>query len=160
MPTAQRGRSSSTQIVVVLLLFFVASACGLDGRRRSVCFLGFKRKEPYLLEFGGKAVKEESKKMAPIMRRIERQYKTRIVRFDIYSDAAAYRLWLLLDKSPRGASLCGGLPFYYNRKTGAIICGPTTTENFEAWAAGEDHKTALPPPLYVFFLSLFDSQYS
>jgi len=29
------------------------------------------------------------------------------------------------------------------------VCGPTTYENLENWATGQQHNVALPPPMYV-----------
>jgi len=48
----------------------------------------------------------------------------------------------MLDKD--GA--CGGVPFYFNKKTRGWICGATTYPNFKAWATGAPHERFLPPP--------------
>ena len=57
-----------------------------------------------------------------------------------------YKLMQFLEKDAGGKSMCGGLPFYYHRRTGAIICGATTLANLEAWARGEPHQVLLTPP--------------
>lgn len=44
-------------------------------------------------------------------------------------------------------SVRAGLPFYYNRKTGRIVCGATTYENLENWATGQSHSLTQAPPI-------------
>lgn len=129
--------------VLFLLASVVLALRSRHGTRR-MAFI--RRDEPYLLEFSGKSAEADVKKMTPQLKKLEKKLKTRIVRFDIWNDPSAYKLFLLLDKSPRGKSLCGGLPFYYNRKTGRIVCGATTYENLENWATGQAHMLSLPPP--------------
>ncbi|KAJ8602342.1 hypothetical protein CTAYLR_004223 [Chrysophaeum taylorii] len=126
---------------MMLRLLALSAACALAHRP-----LGFLwRKEPYLLEFSSKNAQEDSRKMKPIVKQLEKKLKTRFVRLDIWNDPGAYQVFMLLDKAPNGKTICGGLPFYYNRKTGEIVCGATTYENLENWATGQTHLVGQPP---------------
>merc|ERR1719238_2151031 len=70
------------------------------------------------------------------MSAVEKSLNTRILKWDVWSDPAAYKLMQFLDKGPDGRSKCGGLPFFYNRKTGKIVCGATRrSTRRRAWAA-------------------------
>lgn len=113
--------------------------------RRPLAFLG--RSEPYLIEFYGRNAEEDVRKMAPLRRKVERKLGTKFLRFDIFTDAEAYRLMMLLDKTCDGKTICGGLPYYYNRKTGTSICGATSLEQLENWATGQKHALSTFSPL-------------
>merc|ERR1719247_1512197 len=80
------------------------------------------------------------------MSAVEKSLNTRILKWDVWSDPAAYKLMQFLDKGPDGRSKCGGLPFFYNRKTGKIVCGATTEKNLMNWAQGLKHEMVLSPP--------------
>ncbi len=41
------------------------------------------------------------------------------------------------DKDAEGNEFCGGIPFFYNEKTGKKICGNTSFEKLKAWAQGK-----------------------
>ena len=41
---------------------------------------------------------------------------------------------------------CGGVPFFYNKRSRRYICGATTYANLRAWALGEPCEPILPPP--------------
>ena len=41
---------------------------------------------------------------------------------------------------------CGGVPFFYNKRTRRYICGATTYANLRAWALSEPCEPILPPP--------------
>ena len=103
------------------------------------------REEPYLVEFHG-VMCEQCDEMKPVMRRLERKLKTRFLKYEVWNDPASYKLMQFLDRNPSGRSQCGGLPFFYNRKTGACVCGATTEANLELWATGKKHAVVLTPP--------------
>lgn len=124
------------------LLAVVATTAAL---RRPLAFLG--RSEPYLIEFYGRNAEEDVRKMAPLRRKVERKLGTKFLRFDIFNDAEAYRLMMLLDKTCEGKTICGGLPYYYNRRTGTSICGATSLEQLENWATGQKHALTSHSPL-------------
>ena len=122
-----------------------ACACsGLRLRELSPRKLFF-REEPYLVEFHG-VVCEQCDEMKPVMRALERKLGTRFLKYEVWNDPAAYKLMQFLDKNPSGKSQCGGLPFFYNRRTGAVVCGATTEANLENWARGRKHAVVLTPP--------------
>ena len=103
------------------------------------------REEPYLIEFHA-AGADQCDEMKPAMSAVEKSLNTRILKWDVWSDPAAYKLMQFLDKGPDGRSKCGGLPFFYNRKTGKIVCGATTEKNLMNWAQGLKHEMVLSPP--------------
>jgi hypothetical protein len=103
------------------------------------------REEPYLIEFHA-AGADQCDEMKPAMSAVEKTLNTRILKWDVWSDPAAYKLMQFLDKGPDGRSKCGGLPFFYNRKTGKIVCGATTEKNLMNWATGLKHEMVLSPP--------------
>lgn len=46
--------------------------------------------------------------------------------------------WLeRIDKNPDGSVFCGGIPLFYNEKTGRKLCGNQKIEKLKAWAFGE-----------------------
>ena len=102
------------------------------------------REEPYLIEFHAGA--DQCDEMKPAMSAVEKELNTRILKWDVWSDPVAYKLMQFLDKGPDGRSKCGGLPFFYNRKTGKIVCGATTEKNLMNWAQGLKHEMVLSPP--------------
>ena len=42
-----------------------------------------------------------------------------------------------IDKNPDGEVFCGGIPLFYNEKTGKKLCGNQKIEKLRAWASGE-----------------------
>ena len=49
----------------------------------------------------------------------------------------------LMTRIDRGR--CGGVPFFYNKRTRRFICGATTYDNLKAWALCEACEPFLPP---------------
>jgi hypothetical protein len=80
--------------------------------------------------------------MEPLMDQIEKDSGLPIRRFEVWYNDENLRLLQKLDK---GGS-CGGVPFFYNKKTRSWICGATTYPNLKAWALGKPHERFLPPP--------------
>lgn len=105
----------------------------------------FRGDEPYLIEFYG-VMCEQCDEMIKPMKRLEKKLKTRILKYEVWNDPGAYKLMQFLDKNPAGRSQCGGLPFFYNRRTGCVVCGATTEANLEDWATGKKHAVVLTPP--------------
>lgn len=50
----------------------------------------------------------------------------------------------LLQRLDRGR--CGGVPFFYNKRSRRYICGATTYANLKNWAMCEPCEPFLPPP--------------
>ena len=51
-----------------------------------------------------------------------------------------------LEKINKHIKLLGQLPFYYNRRTGQAICGPTTYMNLKRWGLGSLNHMFNDPP--------------
>ncbi|AFP65508.1 hypothetical protein CMESO_341 (nucleomorph) [Chroomonas mesostigmatica CCMP1168] len=98
-------------------------------------------KESHLLEFYGVEC-DHCVDMEPLADQVEKEIKFPIRRCEVwYSNENSE----LLQKIDRG-SACGGVPFFYNKKTRSWICGATTLPNLKAWATGKPHERFLPPP--------------
>jgi thiol-disulfide isomerase/thioredoxin len=97
--------------------------------------------QSHLLEFYGIEC-DHCVDMEPLMGQIEKELNLPIRRFEVwYNDENAK----LLQKLDKGGA-CGGVPFFYNKKTRSWICGATTYPNLKAWATGKPHERFLPPP--------------
>lgn len=70
--------------------------------------------------------------MDPLMDKLEKELKVKIERFEVWHNAKNAKLLQELDKG-----FCGGVPFFFNRKTGKWICGSTSYENLKKWATGK-----------------------
>ena len=95
----------------------------------------------YLLEFHGVDC-EQCEDMEPLMEKLEDELGVKVKRFEVWYDPENYKLLQSLDADGK----CGGLPFYFNRKTMTAICGATTYRNFKAWGESRKHSTLEPPP--------------
>ena len=62
-------------------------------------------------------------KMAPLLERLEKEEHVKVVRIEVWHNA---------DKG-----LCGGVPFFFNRRTGAWICGYANYDKLKEWALGK-----------------------
>jgi thiol-disulfide isomerase/thioredoxin len=95
----------------------------------------------HLLEFYGIEC-DHCVDMEPLMERLQKETGLPIRRFEVWYSDDNLRLLQKLDKG----SSCGGVPFFYNKKTKGWICGATTYENLKSWALGRPHQRFLPPP--------------
>jgi thiol-disulfide isomerase/thioredoxin len=84
-----------------------------------------------LLEFYGTEC-VHCHEMDPLIQRLEQETELKIERLEVWHNAKNAELLQKLDKS-----FCGGVPFFYNKKTGKWICGSTTYEKFKVWALGK-----------------------
>nr|UXY87432.1 CPARA_3gp387 [Cryptomonas sp.] len=100
-----------------------------------------KNTKSHLLEFYGIEC-DHCVDMEPLMDQIEREGGIPVRRFEVWYNEENIKLLHKLDKG--GA--CGGVPFFYNKKTRSWICGATTYPNLKAWALGKPHERFLPPP--------------
>lgn len=71
-------------------------------------------------------------RMEPLVERLENETGLKIKRFEVWHNEANAQLMQSVDKG-----FCGGVPFFFNKKTGKWICGATSYENLKAWATGE-----------------------
>ncbi|KAF6003480.1 hypothetical protein CCYA_CCYA07G2004 [Cyanidiococcus yangmingshanensis] len=95
----------------------------------------------HLLEFYGIEC-DHCVDMEPLMERLQKEIGLPIRRFEVWYSDDNLRLLQKLDKG----SSCGGVPFFYNKRTKGWICGATTYENLKSWALGRPHQRFLPPP--------------
>ncbi|MBI2173381.1 MAG: hypothetical protein HYT73_04230 [Candidatus Aenigmarchaeota archaeon] len=70
--------------------------------------------------------------MQPLIERLEKEMKVKIERLEVWHNAKNAKFLQETDKG-----FCGGVPFFFNRKTGKWICGSTSYENLKKWAAGK-----------------------
>ncbi len=81
-----------------------------------------------LLEFYGTEC-VHCREMEPLIERLKEETGLQIKRVEVWHNEENARLLQELDKG-----FCGGVPFFYNKKTGKWICGSTSYENLKAWA--------------------------
>ena len=82
----------------------------------------------HLLNFYG-AECPHCKKMEPLIQALEEKEGIVIDRLEVWSDEGNMSMLEGYDKGR-----CGGVPFFYNTKTDAYICGEATYEQLEVWA--------------------------
>jgi len=69
--------------------------------------------------------------MEPLIEKLEKEEGIKIERLEVWHNADNLKIMREYDKG-----YCGGVPFFYNKKTGKWICGSTTYEKFKEWAKG------------------------
>ncbi len=70
--------------------------------------------------------------MEPLMQRLEKETGLKITKTEVWHNSknAAF-----MDQCDKG--YCGGVPFFFNKKTGKWICGETSYDNLKKWATGK-----------------------
>lgn len=71
------------------------------------------------------------REMEPLIERLEKEEGLKIERLEVWHNTENLNKMRELDKG-----YCGGVPFFYNKKTGKWICGSTSYEKFKEWAIG------------------------
>lgn len=89
-----------------------------------------------LIEFYGTEC-GHCKKMDPLVERLENEEGVKITRLEVWHDSQNAALMAELDRDEKGQTFCGGVPFFYNEKTGKKICGTTDYDKLKVWALGE-----------------------
>ena len=84
---------------------------------------------------------DASSQMEPVLQRLEDDLDTSIRRINVFRR----REFMTLLESI-GFNECGNMPFYYNRRTGQAICGPTTYMNLRRWGTGDLNHLFQDPP--------------
>jgi len=87
--------------------------------------------EQYLLEFYGTEC-VHCRKMGPLIERLEIETNLKIKRFEVWHNEANATLMREYDKG-----YCGGVPFFFNEKTGKWLCGAHDYETLKMWALGQ-----------------------
>jgi hypothetical protein len=67
--------------------------------------------------------------MEPLVERLEKEEGVKVERLEVWHNAKNAELLQSIDKG-----FCGGIPFFFNSKTGKWICGATSYEKLKAWA--------------------------
>ncbi len=83
-----------------------------------------------LLEFYGKEC-SHCIKMMPLVERLESELGLTIDKIEVWHNEKNAQLLKQFDKG-----LCGGVPFFFNKKTNDFICGSTSYEKLKKWALG------------------------
>ena len=81
-----------------------------------------------LLEFYGTEC-VHCREMDPIIERVEKETKVKITRLETWHNSANAKL---LEECDNG--FCGGVPFFYNEKTGEKLCGEVPYDKLLKWA--------------------------
>ncbi|MFQ5957677.1 MAG: hypothetical protein ACE5KK_07890 [Candidatus Brocadiales bacterium] len=89
-----------------------------------------------LIEFYGTECMH-CREMDPLIERLEGEEDIKVTRLEVWHDSKNASLMEKLDKDENGQRFCGGVPFFYNEKTGKKICGTTSYEKLKEWAVGE-----------------------
>nr|UXY86968.1 thioredoxin family protein [Cryptomonas paramecium] len=98
-------------------------------------------KKSHLFEFYGIEC-EHCIEMEFLVDQLEKEINVPVRRFEVWYNDENVKLLQKFDKD----EMCGGVPFFYNKKTRSWICGATTYPNLKAWALGKPHERFLPPP--------------
>lgn len=69
--------------------------------------------------------------MDPLVQKLEKEEKVKVERLETWHNAANAKKLQEFDKGR-----CGGVPFFYNDKTGKFICGSCEYVDLKAWAKG------------------------
>jgi thiol-disulfide isomerase/thioredoxin len=89
-----------------------------------------------LIEFYGTEC-VHCKEMKPIIEKVEKELGVKITRLEVWHNSENAKLLQQYDKDENGNEFCGGIPFFYNEKTGKKICGNTSFEKLKDWAKGK-----------------------
>jgi thiol-disulfide isomerase/thioredoxin len=96
--------------------------------------------QPYLLQFRGKG-DDYCEQMEPLKEQLKEELGVDIRCFEVWYDSKNLELLQRLDKGR-----CGGVPFFYNKRSRRYVCGATTYDNLRKWALCEPCEPILPPP--------------
>ena len=83
-----------------------------------------------LIEFNGTEC-VHCHEMDPLVQRVQKETGKTIVQLEVWHNAENDRLRQSVDKG-----FCGGIPFFYNTRTGKWLCGSASYEQLKAWAEG------------------------
>ena len=87
--------------------------------------------DPDLIEFFGTDC-PHCVEMEPLIKQLEDEEGLKLERFEVWHNAKNAEMMQQYDKG-----FCGGVPFFFNKKTGQWICGSTDYDKFLKWAKGE-----------------------
>jgi len=99
-------------------------------------YLDLKMAGKRLIEFSGTEC-VHCKEMEPITKKLEKNLGIKITKLEVWHNSENAKFLQQVDKDKDGNEFCGGIPFFYNEKTGKKICGNTSFEKLKAWAQGK-----------------------
>ena len=70
--------------------------------------------------------------MEPLIKKLEKETKLKIKRYEVWHNEKNKALF---EKTDNGK--CGGVPFFYNKKSGKFICGSGSYKELKEWAQGK-----------------------
>ncbi|MEK6977902.1 MAG: hypothetical protein AABX40_05815 [Candidatus Hydrothermarchaeota archaeon] len=87
--------------------------------------------EEDLLEFYGTEC-VHCKVVEPLIEKLRAEERIEIQRLEVWHNEKNAALMRQLDKG-----YCGGVPFFYNKRTGKWLCGSVDYETLRRWAQGK-----------------------
>ncbi|MFQ5814868.1 MAG: thioredoxin family protein [Dehalococcoidia bacterium] len=69
--------------------------------------------------------------MEPLLERLRDEEGVEVKKIEVWHNETNAKLMMEYDKG-----YCGGVPFFYNKRTGKRICGAVDYEALKKWAAG------------------------
>ena len=87
--------------------------------------------DPQLLEFYGTEC-VHCNEMKPLVAKLEKEIGKELTKLEVWHNQTNLKK---LQEADQGR--CGGVPFFFNKKTGTFICGSTSYENLKKWATGK-----------------------
>jgi thiol-disulfide isomerase/thioredoxin len=88
-----------------------------------------------LIEFYGTEC-VHCREVDPLIEKLEKEEGVKVTRLEVWHNSENAALMDKLDRDEKGQTLCGGVPFFYNEKTGKKICGTTSYDKLKKWALG------------------------
>lgn len=70
--------------------------------------------------------------MDPLVERLEKEEKVKVVKLEVWHNSKNDELRRKLDNID-----CGGVPYFFNEKTGKGLCGSVPYATFKKWALGK-----------------------
>ena len=80
---------------------------------------------------------EHCKDMDPLVEQLEKELNVEVEFIEVWHNAENAAWLEQIDKNTDGSVFCGGIPLFYNEKTGKKLCGNQKYEKLKAWALGE-----------------------
>ncbi|MBI2653969.1 thioredoxin family protein [Candidatus Woesearchaeota archaeon] len=77
------------------------------------------------------------KEMHPLVEQLEKETGLKVTMLEVWHNAENAAFLESIDKNPDGSIFCGGIPMFYNEKTGKKLCGNQKYEKLKEWALGE-----------------------
>jgi thiol-disulfide isomerase/thioredoxin len=92
-----------------------------------------KEKSDRLIMFSGTEC-VHCKEMDPLIEQLKKEEGKEVVHVEVWHNAENAAWLKEVDKNDDGSVLCGGIPFFFNEKTGKKLCGNQKYEKLKEWA--------------------------